>query len=147
MTNNSSEHQQALALLAQAGMRPSRGRLAILSYIAARPDEFCRFDSLVQHMVLERHGVSIASIYRLMSELHQHGLLERSRDNQGKFAYRWRGTNAALREIEFIDAAGCPLCRVHDASLLDHLDRVALAEGVARSSPVWRIMVSAPVQG
>ncbi|ENO99047.1 hypothetical protein C667_00265 [Thauera phenylacetica B4P] len=147
MTSISSANQQPLALPAQAGMRPSRARVAILSYIAARPNEFCRFDTLIQYMMLERHGVSITSVYRLMGELHQQGLLERCRDNQGKFAYRWCRTNATLREIEFTDAAGGTLCRVRDASLLNDLDRVALAEGVTLSSPAWRIVTTSLAQG
>lgn len=132
---------KALALLHSGGLRPSRARVAILSYLAAHPGCFCRFDDLVRHMVLERHGISIASAYRLLAELYSQDLIERCRDSEGKFAYRWCPSGNKGRKVEFVDSLGQTLRQVHDGALLDHLERIALAEGIEHPPGRWRVML------
>lgn len=130
---------KALALLESGGLRPSRARVAILAHLAARPGCFCRFDDLVRHMVLEHHGISVTSAYHVLAGLYQHGLIERCRDSEGKYAYRWRPSESKHREIEFVDGRGRALCRVQDGALLDHLERIALAEGIEHPPGRWRV--------
>jgi Fur family ferric uptake transcriptional regulator len=77
--------------LRAAGIRPTRGRLAVLEELSREPDD-ATAQAIHRRLTARRNGVGLATVYRALHELSAAGLVDALSHGGAETCYRLCGT-------------------------------------------------------
>lgn len=124
-----------LSQLRAARIRPSVVRLCVLQTLADAGSEWQRGEEVFRRMLLRGTSASLTTVYRILKEFENTGLIEREwvRSRGGAlavFRYVAPGTDANAVRVS-LRCSGCgAVSQVHDRELHEALVRVALNQGL-----------------
>jgi Fur family transcriptional regulator, ferric uptake regulator len=75
------------ARLVQAGVRPTRQRLRVLEELAREPDD-ATAQTLFQRLREQGEGIGLATVYRTLGSLADHGVVDTLSHSPGEVCYR-----------------------------------------------------------
>jgi len=112
-------------LLHEHGLRVTASRIAILVEMQKQPRRFFRPEDILRAWLAKDQPGRISSVYRILSELAQGGLLHRARNQAGQAVYRLATGQSALNRIRLILPDGREFW-IDNAVLRSHIDQLAL---------------------
>ncbi len=131
--------------LRQAGLRPTFHRLYVMRVLDQAAPGRLTAEQVFQQLYGQAIAVSQATVYRALSDLEQHGLLRRTRLQDGsdnKVRYAMTMPSAPAPSCTF----SCQVCKeeivVTDPAFCDQLQRQAEASGFDRLLATMRIAIT-----
>jgi Fur family ferric uptake transcriptional regulator len=116
---------EAAELLAASGVRPTRHRLEILAELAREEDDVTA-QTLWRRLRSKRKAIGLATVYRTLALLHEHGVVDALSHHDGELCYRFC-TDAHHHHLV------CSSCHrvveVEECGLDDWLDAVSSKHG------------------
>lgn len=134
LTAQMDELESAHARLAQAGLRPTLVRLVVLRILEQVAPE-CLDAKQIFCCVIQRAQTvgsmtfSLATVYRTLSHLEQHGIVLRVRSEGGAMLYRLKPQKTAEKADMLISPCGSRVEFLNDAKLHDAICEAAQAQG------------------
>lgn len=143
------QQQQRPAFLVQlraANIKPSVVRLCVLQTLADAGEEWQRGEEVFRRMLLRGTSVSLTTVYRILKEFEQSGLIMREwvRSRGGALAvFRYKMPDAESGGVR-MRCGGCgAVAEVHDRDLREMLTRVALSRGLP-SAGAFDVQIHGP---
>lgn len=126
--------QRVFERLRQARLRPTSARVCLLQILLAPPQAKLGAETIFQRLLSVDVSISLGTIYRVLKELEEHGLLAREWQTStagNKSLYLIRPEVAEVPPCQLV----CATCRrrvaVRDAQLNQEIARVAASHGWA----------------
>lgn len=135
-----------LAQLRAANLRPSAVRVCVLQTLADAGEEWQRGEEVFRRMLLRGTSVSLTTVYRILKEFEQSGLIMREwvRSRGGALAvFRYKMPDAEPCGVR-MRCGGCgAVAEVHDRDLREVLMRAALSRGLP-SAGAFDVQIHGP---
>ncbi|WP_222619402.1 Fur family transcriptional regulator [Undibacterium hunanense] len=140
---NSEEIPRLTEQLQRAGLRPTVGRVGMLSAIIQMGDGYHYPEDILRELLRQDRMGSITTIYRVLADLSAINFLQRSFDADGKAKYRLTYEIKDAEEICLVCEQSGRRITVHDRELRAQLDHLARLHGMETSTVPLLIQVNA----
>jgi Fur family ferric uptake transcriptional regulator len=90
VTSGTQEHEAAVRVLREAGVRPTRGRLVVLTELMRERDD-ATAQGLHERLRAGGEALGLATIYRTLGLLAEAGVVDALSHHPGELCYRWCG--------------------------------------------------------
>lgn len=120
--------EPAMDRLRKARLRVTMSRLAVLQALHADPEKWFHIELLYTRLLARGVQANLSTLYRVMNEMVEHGLLLRQVNDSGKRFFRYRQGRHCLHRIVCHDT-GRELAVTDDISL-EHLADILRSQGL-----------------